>query len=126
MIRPINQQYVDRSPSKGLGCGQSAETTADDNNQGDLSRHSSLQSDSGLCAPAASLPKDSSALLPTNDSAHMKLLRRGHILGEASEISRTWHHPDFRFFFVVMFCLESVEDAPPVKLIQRCDRSRVF
>src|SRR3954451_6410941 len=123
MIRPINQQYVDRSPSKGLGCGQSAETTADDNNQGNLSRHSSLQSDSGLCAPAASLPEDSSALLATDDSAHMKLLSRGRNLGEDSEIARTLHHPDFQFSFVVMFCLESVEDAPPVKLIQCCDRS---
>lgn len=49
MIRLIDQQYVDRSPSKRSGRGQSAETTADDNNQWTLSRHS--------FAPAGSLDR---------------------------------------------------------------------
>ena len=52
-IRLIDQQYVDRSPPKGLGCRQSTETTADYNNKGNFIRHSSLQSDSEFCVLAA-------------------------------------------------------------------------
>ena len=33
MIRPIDQQYFDRSPSKSLGRSKTAKSASDDNNK---------------------------------------------------------------------------------------------
>jgi hypothetical protein len=81
----------------------------------------------GTLGSAASLAKDSPALLAANDSTHLKLLRRGNILGEASDIPWTLRYPDSRYFLVAMlFCLETLQNTPSVELVQCGDRSCVF
>jgi hypothetical protein len=81
----------------------------------------------GTLGSAASLLKDPPALLAANDSTRLKLLRRGNILGKASDIPWTLHYPDSRYSLVAMlFCHEGLENTPSVKLVQCSDRSCVF